>query len=66
MLKLRPVTAIDPNENVKVALNEKTRQLRLKEAAEEQAKGQKLVKTLEAEAQANEIRIRAEAEADGI
>jgi len=63
-IKATPVTAIDPNENVKVALNEKTRQLRLKEAAEEQAKGQKLVKTLEAEALANEIRIRAEAEAD--
>lgn len=59
-----PVTDIDPDRNVKAALNEKTRQMRLKEAAEETAEGTKIVRTLEAEAHANEIRIRAEAEAD--
>jgi len=63
-IEATPVTDIDPDPNVKVALNEKTRCMRLKEAAEETAQGNKIVQILEAEAQASEIRIRAEAEAD--
>jgi len=59
-----PVTDIDPDANVKMALNEKARQENLKLAAEQKAEGDKIAKTLGAEAEANEIRIKAEAEAD--
>merc|ERR1712146_63782 len=63
-IEATPVTDIDPDRNVKAALNEKTRCMRLKEAAEETAQGNKIVQVLEAQAQAEEIRIRAAAEAD--
>lgn len=59
-----PVTDIDPDANVKVALNEKERCKRLKEAAAEQALGDKIMQVTAAEANAEEIRIKAEAEAD--
>jgi len=59
-----PVTDIDPDHQVKIALNEKARQQNLKLANEQRAEGDKIVKTLNAEAEAQEIRIKAVAEAD--
>jgi len=59
-----PVTDIDPDNNVKHALNEKTRQLNLKLAMQEKAEAEKIVAIKTAEGRAETTRIQALAEAD--
>jgi len=59
-----PVTDIDPDHNVKCALNEKTRQMNLKLAMTEKAEADKIVAILAAEGQAETTRIQASADAD--
>merc|ERR1719456_2016147 len=59
-----PVTDIDPDVNVKAALNERTRQLNLKYAMQEKAEAEKIVAVCKAEGQAETTRIQAQADAD--
>jgi len=59
-----PVTDIDPDHTVKVALNERTRQLNLKFAMQEKAESEKIVAIFAAEGRAETTRIQALAEAD--
>lgn len=59
-----PITDIDPDSNVKHAMNEMNKQTRLKRAAEERGEGEKILRIKTAEAKAAEIRIQAEAESD--
>lgn len=59
-----PVTDIDPDHTVKVALNERTRQLNLKLAMQEKAEADKMVAILKAEGLAETTRIQASADAD--
>lgn len=59
-----PVTDIDPDPAVKIALNERTRQLNLKFAAQEKAEADKIVAIFHAEGKAETTRIQAAAEAD--
>jgi regulator of protease activity HflC (stomatin/prohibitin superfamily) len=59
-----PVIDIDPDREVKHALNEKTRQLNLRLAMQEKAEADKMVAILKAEGLAETTRIQAAADAD--
>merc|ERR1712096_92462 len=59
-----PITDIDPDREVKAAMNEINRQERLKQAAKEQAEASKIIMVKDAEARAQKITIEARAEAD--
>lgn len=59
-----PITDIDPNHQVKRAMNEINRQQRLKEAAADTGEAEKIKMVKDAEAVAAKIRIEAKADAD--
>lgn len=59
-----PVTDLRPDANVRSAMNEINRQLRLKKAASEQGDARKIIEVKAAEAEAERIRIEAAADAD--
>ena len=59
-----PITDIDPDREVKAAMNEINRQERLKQADKEQAEASKIIMVKDAEARAQKITIEARAEAD--
>lgn len=59
-----PVVDIDPDREVKYALNEKTKQLNLRLAMQEKAQADKMVAILKAEGLAETTRIQAAADAD--
>lgn len=59
-----PITDIDPDRQVKQAMNEINRQQRLKDAATDEGEAVKIKLVKDAEARATKIRIEAEADAD--